>query len=117
MKRLVDAVQVLVLVGTVLFVVALFTNDGSSPPAASPADGAVDGAEVYGRHCAACHGIEGEGVSGPALGDGAVVAAYPDPADQVEVVTEGRAGGMPAFGGSLTAEEVEAVVDHTRNDL
>ena len=41
---------------------------------------------------------------------------YPDPADQIAVVTNGR-GGMPAFGDRLSAEEIAAVVEYTRTVL
>ena len=41
---------------------------------------------------------------------------YPDPADQIAVVTNGR-GGMPAFGEKLSEEEIAAVVEYTRTVL
>lgn len=125
-KRVVDVVEVLVLVLALGFAVALFTNDGTAPPTAgAPADGgtgdavdggAVDGAAVYQSNCAGCHGSDGSGGVAPALGGGAVVEAYPDAADQVAVITEGR-NGMPDFGGNLTPEEIQAVTEYTRNDL
>ncbi len=133
MKRFVDVVQYLVLAGTVVFVIALFANepapsDGAAvAPAASDADGdgtggdgdtpaTVDGGAVYDDNCAGCHGGDGSGGVGPALAGGAVVDAFPDPADQIAVITEGR-NGMPGFGGSLSAEEIQAVTDYTRDDL
>ena len=116
-KRVVDVVQYLVLAIAVVFVVALFTNDGSSPsPSPAATGGAVAGDAVFAANCASCHGSDGTGGVGPALADGAVVEAFPDAADQVVVITEGR-DGMPAFGGRLTAEEIQAVTDYTRDDL
>jgi mono/diheme cytochrome c family protein len=44
------------------------------------------------------------------------VAVYPDAADEIAVVTNGR-GGMPAFSERLSAEEIAAVVDYTRTVL
>ena len=44
-----------------------------------------------------------------------VVAAFPDPADQIAVVADGR-GSMPSFAESLT-EQIAAVVDYTRTEL
>ena len=41
---------------------------------------------------------------------------FPDPQDQIAVVTHGR-GGMPAFGERLSPEEIAAVVDYTRTVL
>lgn len=43
-----------------------------------------------------------------------MVAAFPDEADQVQVVAEGR-GGMPSFGDRLSPEEIDAVVEYTRS--
>jgi len=134
MKRFVDVVQYLVLAGTVVFVLALFLNEpatpdeAATPPAPSAADQdddagddedtpvSVDGAAVYSDNCASCHGSDGSGGFGPALAAGAVVDAFPDPADQIAVITDGR-NGMPDFGGSLSPEEIQAVTDYTRAEL
>jgi mono/diheme cytochrome c family protein len=66
--------------------------------------------------CQTCHGASGGGSVGPKLSDGRVVEQYPDVADQIEVVTEGR-GSMPAFGEKLDPDEIEAVVRYTREVL
>lgn len=121
MKRFVDVVQYVVLAGTLVFLLALFLNEptgpngdgGGGPDAGSTA---AVGATVYVDNCASCHGSTGTGGVGPALGGGAVVESMPDPADQVAVITDGRSG-MPAFGGRLSAEEIQAVTDYTREDL
>jgi mono/diheme cytochrome c family protein len=115
-KRVVDVVQVLVLVAAAVTVLALFLNDGSSPTAAPSEDGTVDGAAVYEANCASCHGPDGGGGLGPPLGDGTVVEVFPDPADQVVVITDGR-DGMPAFGDRLSPEEIDAVTTYTRDEL
>ncbi|MDA3040513.1 MAG: cytochrome c, partial [Actinomycetota bacterium] len=73
----------------------------------------VEGREVYGSLCASCHTADGSGGRGPALNQGRVVEAYPDVEDQIELVTNGRAA-MPAFSGSLSADEIAAVVRYTR---
>ena len=129
MKRLVDIVQVLALLAAALTVVMLFANEpeDTAPATATAADTggdsddggdaeAVDGAAVYAANCASCHGADGGGAVGPALGGGAAVEAFPDEADQIAVVTDGR-NGMPSFGANLSAEEIEAVVAYTRDDL
>lgn len=124
-KRIVDAVEVVALVAVAVFVVMLFTNEPetstATPTAPATSDGApepvgVDGAAVYAARCAGCHGDDGTGGFGPALGGGRVVAEFPDEADQIEVVTSGR-GAMPAFGSRLSAEEIAAVVAFTRTEL
>jgi mono/diheme cytochrome c family protein len=113
-------VEGLVAAAVVVFVVLLFTNDPTPPPAvaaeAVAAAGGVDGAAFYGQRCAGCHGGDGSGGIGPRLGGGRVVANFPDPQDQIAVVTNGRRG-MPAFAERLSAEEIAAVVEYTRTVL
>lgn len=88
----------------------------ADPPAATPPPPApiANGGDVYFNHCSGCHGDSGEGAAGPALGGGAVVAKYPNPVDQIALVTNGGSA-MPAFGGIITPEEIEAVVYFTRS--
>jgi mono/diheme cytochrome c family protein len=85
-------------------------------PGGRPDPALVAGREIYTRRCAACHGTAGGGGRGPALDGDRLIERYPDPADQVRVVAEGR-GGMPAFEGVLDPEELEAVVRYTREVL
>jgi mono/diheme cytochrome c family protein len=114
LRRFSLIVEAVVGVAILVTVVLLFTNDPEQPPA--PAAGGVDGAAVFGDNCAMCHGGDGSGGIGPRLAGGRVVTVYPDPADQIVVVTNGR-GDMPAFGDKLTADEIAAVVDYTRTVL
>ena len=77
-------------------------------------DGGDDaGRDVYQRSCASCHGSDGAGASGPSL---LGVDERLTRAEQVEVVREGRRG-MPGWEGTLTDEQIDAVVDHTRTAL
>ena len=93
---------------------------------------AVSGAQVYASNCASCHGATGGGGVGPALSDGASVQTFPDEAAHIEWVTNGSqsvagkpygatgkiaTGGMPGFGGSLSEEEIHAVVTYEREGL
>ena len=89
------------------------------------------GSGVY-SSCAACHGANGQGVSGPALSGGAVLATFSSCEDHVTWVALGSAGwqaqfgntygdnntpvagGMQAWGESLTEEEVRSVVLYER---
>lgn len=90
------------------------------------------GAEVYGAAgCAGCHGAGGGGGVGPALAKGAVIATYPNPVDQVRWIILGSAGGgelyakagknskggMPAFGKTLTLDQIVEVVLHERQTI
>ncbi|MEO8152523.1 MAG: c-type cytochrome [Rhizobacter sp.] len=83
------------------------------------------GAKLYDRHCASCHGEQGEGAAGiyPALaGNRAVTMA--SPANLVRVVREGgfapstagnpRPFGMPPFATLLNNEDTAAVLTHVR---
>ena len=115
-----NVVEAIVAVAVIITVVLLFTNSPTEPPAAAPeavaAAGGIDGAVLFGERCAGCHGGDGSGGIGPRLAGGRVVAVYPDAADEIAVVTNGR-GGMPAFGERLSAQEIAAVVDYTRTVL
>jgi mono/diheme cytochrome c family protein len=106
-KRIVNVVEVLAAVAALVAVIALFTADGGSSASAST------GAALFAANCARCHGSDGGGGIGPQLSDGKVVAAFPRVADQVDLVTRGK-DGMPAFGGQLTAAQIDQVVDYTR---
>jgi len=76
----------------------------------------VEGRDIYGRSCASCHGSAGGGGVGSKLSEGAVNGAYPDVADQIDLVNSGR-NAMPAYSDLLTAEQIEAVVRYTREVL
>lgn len=90
------------------------------------------GGEIYAEQCALCHGATGAGGVGPALADGAVLETFPNRADHLFWVWGGSLGwpdstygatnktkksGMPAFGESLTPEELLAVVRYEREVL
>lgn len=112
-------------------------QDRAAPPAAEPANALTLklGREVYGQHCADCHGEQGQGVplSGrtgpgaplayPALaGNRAVTQASPLNALRMVLVggyapsTAGnpRPWGMPPLGPTLSDTEVAAVVSYIR---
>ncbi len=81
-----------------------------------PGGEASTGESVYSDNCARCHGPDGEGGTGPALGDGAVAENLPDIEDQLRVIREGR-NGMPAWDEELTPEEIDAVATYEREEL
>ena len=62
---------------------------------------------IYVQQCAPCHGSNGEGDSAPSLQTSVLSAA-----ERTEIIRDGRAA-MPAFGPTLTDEEVEAISDFT----
>jgi cbb3-type cytochrome c oxidase subunit III len=109
LKRVVDTLQVLALLGAAAFVVLLFANEPDDAPTTS------SGQEIFTANCAQCHGPEGEGGTGPRLA-GTVVEEYPDEQDQIAVVRDGR-GSMPSFRDRLSPEQIRAVVEYTREEL
>jgi mono/diheme cytochrome c family protein len=101
------------------------------PPPAGETDPLVLGAETFSASCASCHGASGDGGSGPAFTDGAVVATWPDWRDQVMWVRLGSqnwpaatygatdkpvggVGQMPSFAGTLDDQQIAQVVLHER---
>ena len=124
-KRIVTVVQIAALLCAVVFVVLLFANEpdkggaAATPSASSASNGAseqpaaVDGAAVYANRCASCHGSDGGGALGPQLSDGRAAQRFPNIADQIGVIADGR-GGMPAFGSRLSEAEIKAVAEYTR---
>ena len=82
-------------------------GESSGPPPQQVVAGgdAAAGEQVFGANCAACHGADGGGGSGPKL---AGEDAYTDPEQVVPQIREGG-GGMPAFGDKLSDKELADV--------
>jgi mono/diheme cytochrome c family protein len=118
LKLTVNVVQFFAAAAALAFVVLLFVNEPDKNAAAGGyqgSDGQIDGSAVFADNCARCHGADAKGGSvAPPLADGKVVEDFPNVDDQIAVVTNGR-GGMPPFGGQLSADEIKAVVDYTRS--
>ena len=105
----------------ILAVVAMLAGCAPGDGEATPADAAAaaeldDGRRVYVQYCAACHGSDGQGGVGPKLAEGEVVERYPDRAAHRQVVVDGR-GQMPAWGGVLSDDDIDAVVRYEREGL
>jgi mono/diheme cytochrome c family protein len=69
------------------------------------------GGEVFGDSCSVCHGSDGSGGVGAALGG---VDERLTVRNHLAVVWTGR-GSMPPFGGILTDAEIAAVVAYQRS--
>ena len=82
-------------------------GESAGPPPQQVVDqgDATAGREVFGQNCAACHGGDGQGGSGPRL---AGEQAYTDPEAVVGQIRNGG-GGMPAFEDRLSAQELADV--------
>lgn len=94
-------------------------GDDSDEPSGPPPQQVVDqgdaaaGKQVFADNCAACHGGDGGGGSGPKL---AGEDAYTDPQAVVDQVRNGG-GGMPAFEDRLSAQELADVSAFVVKDL
>ncbi len=75
------------------------------------AETSIDGAVLYTRYCAACHGADQSGGVGPALVAGSEAAALSDQ-EYREVITQGAVG-MPATTG-LNEDQLDALIAHIR---
>lgn len=85
------------------------------------------GEAVFKANCASCHGSEGQGTSGlaPALKGDKFLSGKRD--DVLATVRDGRSGAdkrfkelqmpMPAWKGTLSDADLQAVVDYIRGDL
>lgn len=92
------------------------TRDERNAVAASEdaTDAVSQGEQIYAARCASCHGAGGEGGVGPSLVG--VTERFPSAADQEALVRSGR-GAMPAFDGTLSADDIAAVVAFEREVL
>lgn len=112
------APSTLATVGFIALAALLGTGcSAASTPEVANGDPVLEqGRDIYIRQCASCHGAAGGGGRGTKINEGAVLAAFPEVADHVAVVRDGR-GGMPAFSGRLTDDELDAVVRYSREIL
>ena len=67
----------------------------------------IDAAALYAGNCARCHGVDRAGGNAPALLPGRLTK---DATVYVNTIINGP-GPMPAFGGKLSAEEIDALVE------
>ena len=79
---------------------------------------AVEGAEVYKRKCAPCHGLDGGGGSRSLTPLTAPEVQAKSDAQLFESVARGVTSAdnkrMPAFRGKLADAEIKAAIDHVR---
>lgn len=84
------------------------------PPEVSASAVSLRGAEIYRELCAQCHGLQGEGVIGPALNDPAFQAANTDQ-DIFDTINLGHeATAMIGWGEILSAEQILQLVEMIR---
>ena len=127
-----------VLIGFPLWVI-FYVGALNPPKATGPVDPLVLGNQVYhSAGCSGCHGANGEGGVGPPLHGGQAKLTFPTEADHISWVKTGSGpfagqkygdpnrpggqhgpatGGMPAFGGTLSDAQIQAVVTYEREQL
>ncbi len=77
-------------------VAALLAVSASLPSLAAP-PGAADGAAIYKKSCASCHGTTGKGATGPAIAGkpakavAAIVNAHPAPMNDISLTPDATA--------------------------
>ena len=88
-----------------------FSTVGAQGDADDPAQ-VEAGMAVFESNCAGCHGADGTGsnTGRPLTG---IADQEADRSVHIASVTDGK-GGMPAFGGGLTAEEIDSAVSYVR---
>jgi mono/diheme cytochrome c family protein len=85
--------------------------------------GAVDAHAVYSRHCASCHGEDGDAKTEKGELYGATDFTdkkwwgkqRPTDARLRRAITAGKRGGMPAFGKRISAAEINALVSYVKD--
>jgi mono/diheme cytochrome c family protein len=110
-KSLTHATAILaaVVAGSILFPISNVTVNAAQDSAATTA--------TFKTKCALCHGPDG---SGSEVGKSMNVPDFrsdavqkPSDAELAQIVSDGKSG-MPSFKGSLTADQIHALVKHVR---
>jgi cytochrome c6 len=83
------------------------------PSGGGPGGAGPDGRAVFTDNCGSCHTLSAAGTSGtrgPNLDDTSLDAAA------IEDIVRDGSGGMPAFGGDLSDEQISAVAEFVAGD-
>lgn len=97
----------LILIIGVIFLFSACTGANEPPLIDTPVPAAIDLAAIYSSNCASCHGADRSGARGPSLLPDRLTKVAPQYA---ETITNGS-DPMPAFGGKLSAEEINALAE------
>ena len=112
-KRIVNVVEVLALIGAVVFVVLLFANEPDS--GGGGGGGGSPGAALFAANCARCHGADGGGGARPAAvgRDGREATSRTiDDADRLR--HRRAAAACPRSAVSCHRPQIRQVVEYTR---
>jgi mono/diheme cytochrome c family protein len=116
MKRLVVLIAVLALLAAACGGGGATETTAAPAATAAPSGGDVAlGETIFQQNCAACHGADLSGGVGKPLNAGSDAAAKSD-AELLQIITNGVSGtAMPAWGSSLSEEEIAAVLAYIRS--
>lgn len=82
----------------------------------NPVEGDIKrGSEVYQTNCASCHGVNGEGISAPALGNQSALAHNKDEFIRYAIEHGRQDTPMLAFDGTLSAADIDNVTAFIRS--
>ncbi len=90
-------------------------EQAGSTPATTPAATVMGGPDGYAFACASCHGAEGAGGQGPAVG-GTLAGSKYDQISMVALITNGK-GAMEGYAGDLPPATIEAIASYVRTSL
>ncbi|MCW8878963.1 MAG: c-type cytochrome [Kangiellaceae bacterium] len=96
----------------------LFEKSGASRVKLStkPVVGNIkNGEQIYQKECSACHGKNGEGVTGPALGNQSALAHNTDEVIRYAIRHGRQDTPMPAFENKLTSQQIDDVTAFLRS--
>ena len=98
----------LILVIGVIFLFSACAGANAPPLIDTPFPATIDpAAAIFSSNCASCHGADRSGARGPSLLPDRLTKVAPQYA---ETITNGS-DPMPAFGGKLSAEEINALAE------
>ncbi len=94
------------LISSVLFLVVFLT------PQISQAGDAKQGAKIYKRNCAACHGDQGQGAVAGKINDPVVLKSRTD--EEIKGIIANGVKEMPGFKATLKPGDIDALVAFIR---
>jgi mono/diheme cytochrome c family protein len=86
---------------------------GASPGGGGDGGDAAKGKDLFGSTCTGCHGAKGDQIPTAKLTDSGFLTQKGDQA-LTQSITSGK-GGMPAFGGKLSADDIAAVLAYLKS--
>lgn len=86
-------------------------GQGMQEKEAGPVKNVTSGKQLFGSLCVGCHGENAKGIVGPDL----TVSKFKYGKNRLDItrsISMGRPGGMPAFSGQISKEQVDSLVEY-----